>query len=121
MRQSVDSGITPKEACQASPGCVKVLVSSLWATAAHSPSLVGDFPPGLIAETQGHRVYAENKLQTRTLLWILRLEDFPHPDGGALISEIMVPAAGVEPATFRSGGERSNPLSYAGNACLQER
>ena len=27
---------------------------------------------------------------------------------------IMVPAAGVEPATFRSGGERSNPLSYAG-------
>ena len=26
----------------------------------------------------------------------------------------MVPAAGVEPATFRSGGERSNPLSYAG-------
>ena len=28
--------------------------------------------------------------------------------------ELMVPAAGVEPATFRSGGERSNPLSYAG-------
>ena len=28
----------------------------------------------------------------------------------------MVPAAGVEPATFRSGGERSNPLSYAGTA-----
>ena len=27
---------------------------------------------------------------------------------------VMVPAAGVEPATFRSGGERSNPLSYAG-------
>ena len=27
----------------------------------------------------------------------------------------LVPAAGVEPATFRSGGERSNPLSYAGN------
>lgn len=27
----------------------------------------------------------------------------------------MVPAAGVEPATFRSGGGRSNPLSYAGN------
>ncbi len=26
----------------------------------------------------------------------------------------MVPAAGVEPATSRSGGERSNPLSYAG-------
>ena len=26
----------------------------------------------------------------------------------------LVPAAGVEPATFRSGGERSNPLSYAG-------
>ena len=26
----------------------------------------------------------------------------------------VVPAAGVEPATFRSGGERSNPLSYAG-------
>ena len=28
----------------------------------------------------------------------------------------MVPAAGVEPATFRSGGERSNPLSYAGKS-----
>jgi hypothetical protein len=28
--------------------------------------------------------------------------------------ELLVPAAGVEPATFRSGGERSNPLSYAG-------
>ena len=27
---------------------------------------------------------------------------------------LLVPAAGVEPATFRSGGERSNPLSYAG-------
>ena len=26
----------------------------------------------------------------------------------------VVPAAGIEPATFRSGGERSNPLSYAG-------
>ena len=26
----------------------------------------------------------------------------------------MVPAAGVEPATFRSGSEHSNPLSYAG-------
>ncbi len=26
----------------------------------------------------------------------------------------LVPAAGVEPAAFRSGGERSNPLSYAG-------
>src|SRR6266850_979917 len=26
----------------------------------------------------------------------------------------LVPAAGVEPATSRSGGERSNPLSYAG-------
>ena len=26
----------------------------------------------------------------------------------------VVPAAGVEPATSRSGGERSNPLSYAG-------
>ena len=35
----------------------------------------------------------------------------------------MVPAAGVEPATFRSGGERSNPLSYAGlnkMACFKE-
>jgi hypothetical protein len=31
----------------------------------------------------------------------------------------VVPAAGVEPATFRSGGERSNPLSYAGN-CFRE-
>src|SRR6266550_4849380 len=28
--------------------------------------------------------------------------------------ERLVPAAGVEPATSRSGGERSNPLSYAG-------
>jgi hypothetical protein len=27
---------------------------------------------------------------------------------------MILPAAGVEPATFRSGGERSNPLSYAG-------
>ncbi len=36
---------------------------------------------------------------------------------------MMVPAAGVEPATFRSGGERSNPLSYAGlnkMACFKE-
>jgi hypothetical protein len=31
-----------------------------------------------------------------------------------LLQLILVPAAGVEPATFRSGGERSNPLSYAG-------
>src|SRR5882724_4405875 len=30
------------------------------------------------------------------------------------IGQELVPAAGVEPATFRSGGERSNPLSYAG-------
>src|SRR5207248_10828782 len=30
------------------------------------------------------------------------------------IAQELVPAAGVEPATFRSGGERSNPLSYAG-------
>ena len=30
------------------------------------------------------------------------------------VSQMVVPAAGVEPATFRSGGERSNPLSYAG-------
>ena len=29
-------------------------------------------------------------------------------------ASLLVPAAGVEPATFRSGGERSNPLSYAG-------
>ena len=29
---------------------------------------------------------------------------------------LMVPAAGVEPATSRSGGERSNPLSYAGKS-----
>ena len=29
-------------------------------------------------------------------------------------SDLVVPAAGVEPATSRSGGERSNPLSYAG-------
>jgi hypothetical protein len=37
--------------------------------------------------------------------------------------ENVVPAAGVEPATFRSGGERSNPLSYAGlnkMACFKE-
>ena len=33
---------------------------------------------------------------------------------GCLIEMSLVPAAGVEPATFRSGGERSNPLSYAG-------
>ncbi len=36
---------------------------------------------------------------------------------------VLVPAAGVEPATFRSGGERSNPLSYAGlnkMACFKE-
>ena len=32
----------------------------------------------------------------------------------------MVPAAGVEPATFRSGGERSNPLSYAGMSGQQK-
>ena len=32
----------------------------------------------------------------------------------------MVPAAGVEPATFRSGGERSNPLSYAGLSWRQK-
>ncbi len=37
--------------------------------------------------------------------------------------KVLVPAAGVEPATFRSGGERSNPLSYAGlnkMACFKE-
>src|SRR2546429_4799514 len=34
---------------------------------------------------------------------------------------MLVPAAGVEPATFRSGGERSNPLSYAGNLGLPEK
>jgi hypothetical protein len=33
----------------------------------------------------------------------------------------LVPAAGVEPATFRSGGERSNPLSYAGTLDGKER
>jgi hypothetical protein len=33
---------------------------------------------------------------------------------------VLVPAAGVEPATFRSGGERSNPLSYAGMLDCQE-
>ncbi len=33
----------------------------------------------------------------------------------------MVPAAGVEPATFRSGGERSNPLSYAGVSLSSKR
>ncbi len=33
---------------------------------------------------------------------------------GSSIPAELVPAAGVEPATFRSGGERSNPLSYAG-------
>jgi hypothetical protein len=32
----------------------------------------------------------------------------------------LVPAAGVEPATFRSGGERSNPLSYAGNGVFRK-
>ena len=32
----------------------------------------------------------------------------------------LVPAAGVEPATFRSGGERSNPLSYAGLKCEKD-
>ena len=32
----------------------------------------------------------------------------------------VVPAAGVEPATFRSGGERSNPLSYAGLKCEKD-
>ena len=31
----------------------------------------------------------------------------------------LVPAAGVEPATFRSGGERSNPLSYAGTGDIE--
>ncbi len=30
------------------------------------------------------------------------------------MGDLLVPAAGVEPATSRSGGERSNPLSYAG-------
>ena len=33
---------------------------------------------------------------------------------GGVEGQKVVPAAGVEPATFRSGGERSNPLSYAG-------
>ena len=35
-------------------------------------------------------------------------------------TENLVPAAGVEPATFRSGGERSNPLSYAGRCLSRE-
>jgi hypothetical protein len=33
----------------------------------------------------------------------------------------VVPAAWVEPATFRSGGERSNPLSYAGMLVCRRR
>ena len=36
------------------------------------------------------------------------------PTAPTFCGTILVPAAGVEPATFRSGGERSNPLSYAG-------
>jgi hypothetical protein len=32
------------------------------------------------------------------------------------IEKGVVPAAGFEPATFGSGDQRSNPLSYAGNA-----
>ena len=35
-------------------------------------------------------------------------------EGQERATNFLVPAAGVEPATFRSGGERSNPLSYAG-------
>ncbi len=34
--------------------------------------------------------------------------------GSVRKTSLLVPAAGVEPATSRSGGERSNPLSYAG-------
>ena len=32
------------------------------------------------------------------------------------LSHILVPPGGLEPSTFRSGGERSNPLSYRGFA-----
>ena len=39
--------------------------------------------------------------------WLLHL-----PPATCLLT--LGPAAGVEPATSRSGGERSNPLSYAG-------
>ena len=41
-------------------------------------------------------------------------------DESGVESSKVVPAAGVEPATFRSGGERSNPLSYAGKCWATE-
>ena len=45
----------------------------------------------------------------------LRRNDNQCQRGGTRANiERLVPAAGVEPATSRSGGERSNPLSYAG-------
>ena len=46
---------------------------------------------------------------------------FLNADLWPLISVFLVPAAGVEPATFRSGGERSNPLSYAGMLVFRKR
>ena len=42
-------------------------------------------------------------------------------DAGRKLLIVLVPAAGVEPATFRSGGERSNPLSYAGLWLVEKR
>src|SRR6266545_3394117 len=46
---------------------------------------------------------------------------FLNADLWPLISVFVVPAAGIEPATFRSGGERSNPLSYAGLLVFRKR
>jgi hypothetical protein len=33
----------------------------------------------------------------------------------------LIPAEGLEPSAFRSGGERSNPLSYAGTTTMPEK
>ena len=74
--------------------------------------------------------FARSNSSTVLIVWLLPMFRLPFNANTffksfSLMSgeKVLVPAAGVEPATFRSGGERSNPLSYAGlnkMACFKE-
>ena len=68
------------------------------------------------AETvDAHRKSAVKRRLTRSFRLICKSAP---PSGRALHSYPMVLPVGLEPTTFRSGGERSDPLSYgAGKTC----